>query len=220
MTRRRSRASSSTAPRRSPRSHRGATTWPSWSRTEPAFARALGTENDALDQALAALPDVLAAGQRHVREPALGARRPERADRRLQAADQGPGAVPAAVRAPVRDDAPTFADLRGLVNQPGPRNDSVDLMRVRRRSSGSRARARRTRSRRSRRARTRSSSSGPTRPTSRPGSRTSRRSPRTTTRTATTRACCRSSTLSATTRRRTSSSRLHPASACRPAIRN
>ena len=25
---------------------------------------------------------------------------------------------------------PTFADLRGLVNQPGPRNDSVDLMRI------------------------------------------------------------------------------------------
>ena len=144
-------------------------------------------------------------GQRHVQEPALGARPPERAHRRLQAADQGPGAVPAAVRAPVRDDA---TDVRGPARPGQPAGAPERLGRpdaeYRRRSSRSRARARRTPSRRSRRGRTRSSSCGPTPPTSRPGSRTSRRSPPTTTRTATTRACCRSSTLSATTKRRTS----------------
>ena len=61
------------------------------------FARALGDENVALDQALAGLPGVLRAGQCHVPRrcaPALSG--PERADRRVEAAHQGPGAVPAA----------------------------------------------------------------------------------------------------------------------------
>ena len=89
---------------------RGATTWPSWSRTGPASRGRSAPENDALDQALAALPDVLEEGSVTFRNLRAALVAPERAHRRLQAADQGPGAVPAAVRAPVRDDA---TDVRG-----------------------------------------------------------------------------------------------------------
>ena len=101
----------------SARSPRGATTWPSWSRTATGFARALGQRERGARPHARRAAGRARGGQRHVPEPALGARPPERADRRLQAADQGPGAVPAAVRAPVRDDA---TDVRGPA-RPGQR---------------------------------------------------------------------------------------------------
>jgi phospholipid/cholesterol/gamma-HCH transport system substrate-binding protein len=94
------------------------------------FARALGEENVALDQTLAALPDVLEEGSvtfRNLRAALVPLN--ELTD---VSKPQVKGLAPflrrfAHLFGTMR---PTFEDLRGLVNQPGPRNDSVDLMRV------------------------------------------------------------------------------------------
>jgi phospholipid/cholesterol/gamma-HCH transport system substrate-binding protein len=94
------------------------------------FARALGQENEGLDRTLAALPDVLEEGSdtfRSLRSALVPLN--ELTD---VSKPQIKGLAPflrrfAHLFGTMR---PTFADLRGLVNQPGPRNDSVDLMRV------------------------------------------------------------------------------------------
>jgi phospholipid/cholesterol/gamma-HCH transport system substrate-binding protein len=94
------------------------------------FARALGNENAALDQTLAALPDVLEEGSvtfENLRSALVPLN--ELTD---VSKPQIKGLAPflrrfAHLFGTMR---PTFADLAGLVNTPGPRNDSVDLMRV------------------------------------------------------------------------------------------
>jgi len=94
------------------------------------FARALGQENVALGEALAGLPGVLQQGTVTFRSlraalPALNeltdASKPQ--IKGLATFLRRFGNLFGTMR-------PTFADLRALVNQPGPRNDSVDLMRV------------------------------------------------------------------------------------------
>ncbi len=60
-----------------------------------ATASAIGAENIALARALGLAAHHPAAREHDVREPARHARRPRRAGRRVQARDQGPGAVPA-----------------------------------------------------------------------------------------------------------------------------
>ena len=60
-----------------------------------ATAAAIGDENAALARALGLLPTTLQPREHDVREPARDARRPRRPGRRVQARDQGPGAVPA-----------------------------------------------------------------------------------------------------------------------------
>ncbi|MGH2978316.1 MAG: MlaD family protein [Solirubrobacterales bacterium] len=94
------------------------------------FARALGQENVALDRTLATLPDVLQQGSvtfRNLRS-AL-----DDLDRLTDVSKpQVKGLAPflrrfAHLFATMR---PTFDDFRGLVNQPGRYNDSVDLFRV------------------------------------------------------------------------------------------
>jgi phospholipid/cholesterol/gamma-HCH transport system substrate-binding protein len=94
------------------------------------FARALGEENAALDQALAALPDVLQQGSvtfRNLRSALVPLN--ELTD---VSKPQIKGLAPFLQRFAhlFGTMRPTFEDLRGLVNQPGPRNDSVDLMRI------------------------------------------------------------------------------------------
>ena len=94
------------------------------------FARALGEENVALDQTLAALPDVLEEGSvtfRNLRSALVPLN--ELTDvSKPQTKNLAPflrrfAHLFGTMRSP-------FEDLRGLVNQPGPRNDSVDLMRI------------------------------------------------------------------------------------------
>ena len=60
-----------------------------------ATASAIGQENAALAQRARAAADHAAAREHDVREPARDARRPRRAGGRVQACDEGPGAVPA-----------------------------------------------------------------------------------------------------------------------------
>ena len=94
------------------------------------FARALGQENVALDRTLAALPDVLEQGSDDVPEPALGARRPERAHRRLQAGRSRAwrrscaGSRTCSGRCGRRSRTCAASST-----SPGRDNDSVDLMR-------------------------------------------------------------------------------------------
>jgi len=94
------------------------------------FARALGEENVALDQTLAALPDVLEEGSvtfRNLRAALVPLN--ELTD---VSKPQVKGLAPFLQRFAhlFGTMRPTFADLRAMVNQPGPRNDSVDLMRI------------------------------------------------------------------------------------------
>ncbi len=94
------------------------------------FARALGQENEGLDQTLAALPDVLEEGSdtfRNLRSALVPLN--ELTD---VSKPQIKGLAPflhrfAHLFGTMR---PTFADLRRLVNEPGSQNDSVDLMRI------------------------------------------------------------------------------------------
>jgi phospholipid/cholesterol/gamma-HCH transport system substrate-binding protein len=94
------------------------------------FARALGAENEGLDQTLAALPDVLEEGSvtfKNLRSALVPLN--ELTD---VSKPQIKGLAPflrrfAHLFGTMR---PTFEDLRGLVNQPGSQNDSVDLMRI------------------------------------------------------------------------------------------
>jgi phospholipid/cholesterol/gamma-HCH transport system substrate-binding protein len=94
------------------------------------FARALGAENEALDQTLALLPDVLEQGSVTFANlvPAL-----DDLDRLTNVSKpQIKGLAPflrrfASLFATMR---PTFEDFRGLVDEPGRYNDSTDLFRV------------------------------------------------------------------------------------------
>ena len=94
------------------------------------FARALGTENAALDQTLAELPGVLQQGSVTFRS--LRAALPALNDLTDASKPAIKGLAPFLQRFAnlFGTMRPTFADLRKLVNTPGPRNDSVDLMRI------------------------------------------------------------------------------------------
>ena len=94
------------------------------------FARALGTENAALDQALAGLPDVLQQGTVTFRS--LRAALPALNDLTDASKPAIKGLAPFLQRFAhlFGTMRPTFADLRGLVNEPGSRNDFTDLLRI------------------------------------------------------------------------------------------
>ena len=91
-------------------------------------AKAIGDENVALAQALAAAPGHAAPREHDLRQPARDARRPRRARQRVEAGDEGPravprGAAPAGPRSRARRSRPAPADPPA----PGPNNDLIDL---------------------------------------------------------------------------------------------
>ena len=93
------------------------------------FARAIAAENESFDRALAAFPRVLQEGSRtfvNLRGALVELNRLTNASK--------PVAKPLApyladLTKLIRTMRPTFKDLRLLVNNPGPRNDSADILR-------------------------------------------------------------------------------------------
>ena len=135
------------------RSPSAATTSPPWSNGNTPRG-AIAAENVALDQALALFPATLRRAQHDLQGAAGGAQGPGRPDRRVQAGDQEPRAVPARLRRSSRSCG-RRSRTSARRPQPGPDND-LDRRRCARcpRSSSSRRRTSRTRSRRSSRAST------------------------------------------------------------------
>jgi phospholipid/cholesterol/gamma-HCH transport system substrate-binding protein len=94
------------------------------------FARALGQENAALDRTLVALPDVLQQGSTTFRNLTSALDDLDRLTDVSKPAIKGLAPFLRRFAGLFATMRPTFEDFRGLVNQPGRYNDSVDLFRV------------------------------------------------------------------------------------------